>query len=197
MFRTLNLLFIFLFLNVYSQNTKDDYLKKNSFNLRNQNFSFPEKDFSIIGFGAYHGSSKTYDTELKLVESLQKNNSIEYYIPETNFSQAFFFQKYLDNGDEELLKELVLSFQTIVAQEGTIETFNFWKKLRHLNTKYSNKPIKVIGFDVINQYKFPIKHILLLSQDINHWKTHDELDKIISDNNIDLSLSNENLKSLY
>jgi len=46
------------------------------------------------------------------------------------------FQKYLENGDEKLLKDLVLAFQSIVNQEGTVETFNHWKNLRELNKKY-------------------------------------------------------------
>ena len=41
-------------------------------------------------------------------------------------------QKYLESGDEELLKELTYAFQTVVSQEGTIETFNHWKNVSKL-----------------------------------------------------------------
>ena len=115
-------------LTIFSQNKKD-YLKQNRFDIEKSDFQFPQTDFNIIGFGAYHGSAKTYDAELRLIKSLKNQNAIDYYIPETNFSQAFFFQQYLETGNEELLKELVLSFQTIVTQEGTIETFEHWKNL--------------------------------------------------------------------
>ncbi|EOR28448.1 hypothetical protein, partial [Elizabethkingia meningoseptica] len=82
----------------------------------------------------------------------------------------FFFQQYLENGNEELLRELVLAFQTIVTQEGTIETFEHWKKLKALNQTFTNNPIKVIGFDVINEYKFPIRHLLYLTESVQNWK---------------------------
>ena len=177
-------------LTIFSQNKKD-YLKQNRFDIEKSDFQFPQTDFNIIGFGAYHGSAKTYDAELRLIKSLKNQNAIDYYIPETNFSQAFFFQQYLETGNEELLKELVLSFQTIVTQEGTIETFEHWKNLRLLNQSYKSNSIKVIGFDVINEYKFPIKHILLLTENIQNWKSKDELYKMSTEKDFDFSIRNK------
>lgn len=179
----------------FSQNKKD-YLKKNRFDIENSDFKFPQTEFNIIGFGAYHGSAKTYEAELNLIKSLKKQNALDYYIPETNFSQAYFFQQYLETGNEELLKELVLSFQTIVSQEGTIETFEHWKNLRLLNQSYKNNPIKVIGFDIINEYQFPIKHILLLTENIQNWKAKDELKKISIEEDFDFSIRNKETTKL-
>ena len=76
----------------FSQNKKD-YLKKNRFDIENSDFKFPQTEFNIIGFGAYHKSAKTYEAELNLIKSLKKQNALDYYIPETNFSQAYFFQQ--------------------------------------------------------------------------------------------------------
>ncbi|RLZ06386.1 TraB/GumN family protein [Faecalibacter macacae] len=183
----LTILILTFSLTVFSQNKKD-YLKQNRFDIEKSDFKFPQTDFKIVGFGAYHGSAKTYDAELRLIQNLNKQNALDYYIPETNFSQAFFFQQYLETGNEELLKELVLAFQTIVSQEGTIETFEHWKNLRLLNQSYNSNPIKVIGFDVINEYKFPIKHILLLTENIQNWKSKDELNKISTEKDFDFSI---------
>lgn len=179
----------------FSQNKKD-YLKQNRFDIENPDFKFPQTDFNILGFGAYHGSAKTYEAELNLIKSLKKQNALDYYIPETNFSQAYFFQQYLETGNEELLKELVLSFQTIVSQEGTIETFEHWKNLRLLNQSYKSNPIKVIGLDVINEYQFPIKHILLLTENIQNWKAKDELKKILIEKDFDFSIQNKEITKL-
>ena len=180
---------------LYSQN-KSAYLRQNRYDLHKPEFVFPQNDFNIIGYGAYHGSAKTYDAEMLIIKSLKKQNALDYYISETNFSQAFYFQKFLETGDEELLKELVLAFQTIVGQEGTIETFEHWKKLRALNQLYPDNPITVIGFDVINEYKFSIKHLLHLVSDIQNWKLKDELIKISSSDNYDFSIENEETTQL-
>ena len=179
----------------FSQNKKN-YLKLNRFDLEKLDFNFPQTDFNIIGFGAYHGSAKTYETELHLIKNLKKQNALDYYIPETNFSQAFFFQQYLDSGNEELLKELTLAFQTIVSQEGTIETFEHWKNLRLLNQSFKNNPIKIIGFDIINEYKFPIKHILFLTENINDWTLNEELKNKLYDKDLDFSVRNKEITLL-
>lgn len=174
--------------------SKTEYLKKHRKDLTDTTFVFPQTDFNIIGFGAYHGSSKTYDAELLLIKSLKKQDALDYYIPETNFSQAYFFQHYLETGNEDLLKELVLAFQTIVTQEGTIETYQHWKNIRELNRLYPNKPIKVIGFDIINEYRFPIKHLLYLVKDISNWEQKEQLQELLNQNKTDFSIRNENLK---
>uniref|UniRef100_UPI00404B5389 hypothetical protein n=1 Tax=Flavobacterium sp. TaxID=239 RepID=UPI00404B5389 len=167
---------MFLSLNLISQ-TKSEYLKENRSDLTLENYSFPQSDFNIIGFGALHGSAKTYETELNLIKSLKKEDLLDYYLIEANYSQAFYFQEYLNTGDEKLLKELTFSFQTMVSQEGTIETFNHWKNLRKLNLQYPNKEIKVIGCDVINEYRFSIRHILSITKDDNSWKEREILKK--------------------
>ena len=173
---------------------KNGYLQNNRFNLNELDFKFPQNDFNIIGFGAYHGSSKTYDAEYALLNSLKSQNLLDYYIPETNYSQAFFFDQYLQNGDEELLRDLVLSYQNIVSQEGTIETFNHWKRIRKLNLDTQSKEIKVIGFDIMNEYKYPIKHILYLTESTSDWNQRNNLEQLIQNEDIDISPSNKEVK---
>ena len=176
------LLFLLLPLLSISQNKKK-YLKANRYDLTSLDFNFPEKEFKVVGFGAYHGSAKTYDAELNLIKSLIKQNNFKYYIPETNYSQAYFFDLFLKNGDTNLLKELVYGFETIVMQEGTIETYKHWKKLKKIN---DNLPIRnkitVVGLDIIHEYKFPIMHLLKLvdRSKTNNWNHLDKLYNIIS-----------------
>ncbi|MEQ8575478.1 MAG: hypothetical protein RIB63_15530, partial [Fulvivirga sp.] len=59
---TLILLFTILSLSGQGQ-SKLEYLKNNRFDLNKKNFTFPQEDFKILGFGAYHGSKKTEITE--------------------------------------------------------------------------------------------------------------------------------------
>ncbi|MFD1552925.1 hypothetical protein ACFR9R_12105 [Putridiphycobacter roseus] len=175
---------------------RTDYLSNNSIDLRKNSPVITETDFNIIGFGALHGSAKTYDAELSLLSSLVEKNDLDYYIIETNYSQAFYFQEYLNTGDEKLLKELTLSFQTMVAQEGTIETFNHWKNIRALNLKHPNQPIKVIGCDVVNEYRFPIKHILHLTKDDHTWKARQKLKELSNQKELDFSMWDKEINSI-
>ncbi|WP_282053372.1 hypothetical protein [Maribacter luteus] len=141
--------------------TKQEYLKENRFDLSSSDFNFPECDFNIIGFGAYHGSSKTENVELELLESLTKKESIKYYFPETDFSLGHYFNEYLKNGDTLLLKDLVTTYGNRVPQERTIEVYEKWKKLRQINEKLPNsKKLTVIGIDLQVNYKYASKHIL-------------------------------------
>lgn len=195
MIRLFFLFLLFITLPALSQNKKD-YLRQNRFDMEQSDFNFPETNFNILGFGAYHGSAKTYDAEFSLIQSLKKQNELDYYIPETNFSQAFFFQRYLDTGDEMLLKELVKAFQTIVNQEGTIETFAHWQKLLVLNQSYKENPIKIIGFDMINEYHFPIKHLVYLTENSSNWALREELKKTLSTKDTDFSIGNKDLSEL-
>lgn len=171
-----------------SAQSKIDYLKNNRFDMLSSGFQFPQENFKVIGFGALHGSSKTYKAELLLIKSFKSKGLIDYYIPETNFSQAFFFEKFLKTGDDELLKKLVLAFETIVSQEGSIDTYNHWKKLKKINDSLpKNKKIKVLGFDLINEYQFPIRHILDLTKNIKNWKAKENLKDLLTHNALNLS----------
>jgi len=191
----LTILCILLVQTIFGQN-KTDYLSKNTTDLRKDSPIITEIDFNIIGFGALHGSAKTYDAELSLISSLVEKKNLDYYIIETNYSQAYYFEEYLKTGDEKLLKELTLSFQTIVSQEGSIETFNHWKNIRALSLKYPDKQIRVIGCDVINDYDFPIKYILHLTKDNNSWKERETLKELSLQKELDFSISNKELSPI-
>ncbi|WP_445721157.1 hypothetical protein [Flavobacterium sp.] len=190
----LTLFLLFLTQLIFAQN-RIDYLTQNRVDLRVDKPNITETDFNIIGFGALHGSSKTYDAEFSLVSSLLEKNALDYYIIETNYSQAFYFQEYLNTGDEKLLKELTLSFQTMVSQEGTIETFNHWKNIRELNLKFPNK-FKIIGCDVVNEYRFPIKHILHLTKEIDSWDEREKLKKLNLQVELDFSIWNKEVNQI-
>ncbi|CAL2095931.1 conserved protein of unknown function [Tenacibaculum sp. 190524A02b] len=177
---------------VFAQN-KIEYLSKNRVDLRSEKPNVTETNFNIIGFGALHGSSKPYEAEIILVKSLLEKDMLDYYIIEANFSQAFFVQKYLETGDEKLLNKLTYAFQTMVSQEGTIQTYNHWKNIREILKKHPEKSIKVIGCDVVNEYEFPIKHILLLSKDDGNWTQRQVLEKAINQEGLNFTIWNEEL----
>lgn len=180
----MNKLFIFLLTFVLIQScapSKARYLEKNRLDLNSSDFEFPQKDFNIIGFGAYHGSSKTEDVEIELLKSLTQNNSIKYYLPETDFSIAHYFNEYLKNGDTILLRDLVTLYGIRVPQERTIEVYEKWKKLKKLNDQLPVKDkLNIVGIDIQVNYKYVSKHILeLINESENERKPIQEIRQMV------------------
>lgn len=164
----------------FAQTDKEAYLSENKFDLNKLN-KFPQKGMKIVGFGAYHGSAKTEDTEILILKSILKNESVKYYFPETDYSIAYYFNEYLKSGDEVLLEDLIKNYGTRVPQERAIEVFNKWKKLKEINDKLpSKKKIIVAGVDIVVTYKYSYKHLLKLAENgLGKWNKLDELKSMI------------------
>ena len=146
--------------------TKISYLEQNRFDLTSQDFDFPEKNFNIIGFGAYHGSAKTENVEIKLLNALTKNGTIKYYLPEVDYSTAYYYNEFLETGDTTLLKELIIYNGYHITQERTIEVYEKWKQIKHLNDRLpKTKKLKILGIEWIRNYKYVTKHIVELIKD--------------------------------
>lgn len=160
---TFYFLLVIIPLNLFAQKEKESYLAKNSFDLNKDTFVFPQDNFKIIGFGAYHGSSKTELVELDLLRSLTKQKAIKHYLPETDYSIAHYFNTFLKTGDTILLKDLVTLYGMRVPQERTIEVYEKWKELKVINDALApNDKLTVVGIDIQVNYKYVSKHILEL-----------------------------------
>ncbi|MEZ4804458.1 MAG: hypothetical protein R2852_02945 [Bacteroidia bacterium] len=105
----------------------------------------------VYGFGALHGSGKTEDVEVMLIQSLAEQHKLKYYFPETDYSTAAYFQKYIETGNEDLLYSLVKAYAERVPQEGSVEVYEKWKKLRPIFIKHQ---VQIIGVDKIANYQF-------------------------------------------
>jgi len=181
---------VFASLHLFSQEemeSKIQYLKANRQDL-NQDIIFPQSDFKVLGFGAVHGSSKTEEAEIKLLRSLLSNNTIEHYIMEADYSLADHFNIFLNTGDKVLLKDLVFQYGIGVPQEQSIETYNKWIELYDLNKELpNNKKIKVLGIDLIRNYKYSFKHILALIGEQEKYKSVNEMSTQLALDTIDYS----------
>ncbi|MGG5578326.1 hypothetical protein ACPDHL_13420 [Myroides sp. C15-4] len=165
-----NITYVLLVLSslTFAQN-KVEYLASNRFDLNQKDFEFPQSEFGIIGFGAYHGSEKTEEVEMDLLRSIVKTNKTPYYLPETDFSLAYFFNAFLKSGDTVLLKDLVTEYGERVPQERTIQVFDKWKALKQMNDELPiDKKINVVGIDFQVSYKYAAKHLLELIKAPHH-----------------------------
>lgn len=154
------ILFLLYSLSLAAQE-KGQYLVQNRFDLRSTDFSFPQQDFHIIGFGAYHGSAKTEEVELRLLGSLLEQGMIKYYLIESDYSLAHYFNEYLHTGDTLLLKELVTYYGLRVPQERTIAVYEKWKRLKVLQDRLPEADrLKVLGIDYMVSYRFASRHLI-------------------------------------
>lgn len=184
---------IFVLLIVFIQSafsqSKNEYLKNNRFDLLKSNFEFPQKNFKIIGFGAYHGSQETENAENILLQKLIQNKNIKYYLPETDFGIAYYFNQYLKSGDTILLKDLVKHYGYRVPQEKSIETYNKWKNIKKINDNQLVKDkIEVLGVDIIVTYKYTSKLLIELFQiEKGKYKSYDNLVEMVKIDTTDFS----------
>ena len=181
-------LFIVFMQLTFSQ-SKNDYLKNNRFDLLNSNFEFPQSNFKIIGFGAYHGSQETEKAENILLDQLIYKNSVKYYLPETDFGIAYYFNQFLKSGDTILLKDLVKHYGVRVPQEKSIETYNKWIGLKKINDNQTeNNKIQVVGIDIIVTYKYTSKLLIeLLKIEKGKYKSYDNLTEMMKIDTTDYS----------
>ncbi len=181
-------LFIALIQLAFAQ-SKTEYLKNNRFDLLNSNFEFPQSNFNIIGFGAYHGSQETENAENILLEKLIHDKKIKYYLPETDFGIAYYFNQYLKSGDTILLKDLVKHYGVRVPQEKTIETYNKWKNIKKINDNQLTKDqIEVVGIDLIVTYKYTLKLLIELFEiEKGKYESYDNLVAMVKIDTTDYS----------
>jgi hypothetical protein len=180
-------LFLFLYTITLFGQDKETYLLKNK-NILGFNFAFPESDAKIIGFGAYHGSAKTEDAELFLLQSVINQNGVDYYFAETDISIAYYFNEYLKSGDEVLLKDIIEHYGTRIPQERTVNVLEKWKRLKLINDKLpKNKKITVLGADIIATYKYTYRHLLSTIKKSSEWPLASELMTTVANDTTDFS----------
>lgn len=192
-----NFLVLFSSILAFSQN-KLSYLKKNSFDITDKKFTFPQSNFNIIGFGAYHGSEKTEDVEIEIIKSVLKKTSIKYYLPETDFSIAHYFNDFLVTGDTILLKDLIIQYGIRVPQERTIEVYNKWKDLKKINDNLPGRnKIKVLGIDLLVSNKYVSKHILeIVKNQNNQFPILSEINQMVKTDTTSYSTENTSFSSI-
>ncbi|RDY27108.1 hypothetical protein CHL78_010825 [Romboutsia weinsteinii] len=112
----------------------------------------------LILTGENHAIASNRPLNIKLVKYLKKEIDIKYYLMETQYSESYFFNKYLESGDESILDEC------FKATKGTFtyneDAYNFIKDLYEFNKTLSSKDrIKIIGIDIEHAPATTIKYL--------------------------------------
>lgn len=138
----------------------------------NQNFTFfpLQNSFEsndLILFGEAHGTMEAQKIDLQLIQHLNNKHNMKHHVVELDFSQAFFLNKFLQNGKDSLINFALQNWSVEVGQNNE-GYYQKWKKLYQYNLTLKNeKKIKVIGIDKVQDFSVTKKHIELLLAELN------------------------------
>lgn len=144
-----------------ARSKKDLFLTRQAVPFARAQLAFPDS-IRIWAFGALHGSAKTEQAELLLLEKLLEQRDTVWYFPETDFSTAHYFEAYLRTGDDRLLERIIREYGWRVPQERTVEVFEKWRRLRRL---VNGKRFRVVGIDPVCSPVFAMQYLLDSVQD--------------------------------
>ncbi|TNE54045.1 MAG: hypothetical protein EP338_09140 [Bacteroidetes bacterium] len=143
------------------------YLKKHvqRIDLEAPEFQFDDAFYQhqLYFFGFVHGSQKPQLIDLKLLQHLSRHG-VRYYAPEVDFSLAFFFNSYLESGDEQTLDYACHYYKYRVPQDASVQFRDKWKKLYAFNQGLpSDERIKVLGMDQHIDPELSLTHLAYIA----------------------------------
>ena len=148
---TLTLLF-FICQNAQAQSVA---LPKQEINLTAEQADFPifDKAFysnQLFLLGESHGYQKPQQVDLALLKHLNKCVGVRYYIAEVDPTKAYYLNKYLQNGQDSLLR---LVFGSWVAETMQWANQDFYRKIQAIRTYNlalpAQKRIRFVGIDAV------------------------------------------------
>lgn len=89
------------------------------------------KDKKIIFAGEYHAKQKDDEFRINLIKYLKEQIGLNYYLDELGYSNAYFLNKYLESGDESILKKVFTNVEN--TQSYNKDDYNFFKDLYKFN----------------------------------------------------------------
>jgi hypothetical protein len=132
-----------------------DYLNNNSETIPlDESFSFNQldkdiDDNSLVLVGEIHGFEEPQQFDYDLFTHLHAKHNVKYYYAELDFVQAAYLNKYLDNGDENLLQR-ALSKWAVVQGRNNIDYFDKYRKFHDYYSQLAaDNKFKFIGIDKI------------------------------------------------
>ncbi|WP_136666920.1 erythromycin esterase family protein [Flavobacterium sp. H122] len=168
---------------------------------QNENLTFRNLDEyiktnNLFLYGEFHGIKETTKIDFELIKYLNKKAGMKIHLAEIDFSQAYFLNEYLKNGDEKLI-DYVLKSWIIYHGHNNFDYKNKWIQIRKLNGINSeDSQIRVYGIDKVQNINVTKNHLKILLGRINlsidfpkeenlflEW-TKDKLPKLISTINL-------------
>lgn len=120
------------------------------------------KGKEIFLTGENHGVKANVDLRMKFVKYFKERTDFKYYLWELPYSTAYFLNKYLQTGDEDILRDVYSNLEGTDAYNQ--DDYKHWQDLYQYNKSLDKeRRITLIGIDIehqsINAVKF-INHCL-------------------------------------
>ena len=166
-FITIVLLFSGFHFAIAQTDQEYSYLVKNSYgvDLLKPEFQFEDEFYanSLFFFGFIHGSEKPQILDLELLKALNKHG-VKYYAPEVDYSLAYFFNQYLNTGNEKFLDFACKNYLSRVPQDASIQFKNKWKELYAYNQVVDvENQITIIGLDQEYSAEITLTHLAFIA----------------------------------
>jgi hypothetical protein len=181
---TLGLVF-FIMLCSFGLKTKEHFVGKkyvdywesnpNLYESVNQNESFDFKileenalENDLILFGEFHGTKETIKIDFQFIKYLNKKVGMKTHIAEIDFSQAYFLNEYLKDGNDSII-QYVLNSWLIKHGHNNKDYNDKWREIYELNKTIADTSlhIKVLGIDKIQDFKITQHHLSNLFKNLN------------------------------
>lgn len=105
------------------------------------------ENYEVYLTGEYHGMHLSYKMEEYMAKYFIENYGTKYIILETAVSEGELLNRYLETGDEKLLKTLMAAHTKTMGYNE--DKYNLYKFYYELNNKLSDsKKIRFIGIDI-------------------------------------------------
>ena len=106
--------------------------------------------YSIYLIGENHAIAKNFEIQLFFIKYLSQNQNVKYILWENGYCDAQLLNKYLESGDENILKNLMQNLKGTFACSKEMDAF--YKAVYDYNKALpQDKKLKFIGVDIQHQ----------------------------------------------
>ena len=141
--------------------------------------AFYQNDYFL--FGELHGSAEPQQIDLALLKLLHEKAGVRHYIAEVDHTKAWLLNRFLANGNTELLDQVFRSWKADTAQWANRQ---YYEKFRELYNWQQSLPadqrITVVGIDEPHDYSLVEEHIREISQQLVMPLGEQQLDTLYS-----------------
>lgn len=128
------------------------------------------EDKEVFLTGEVHGVQGNKELEMKFLKFFKELGNVEYYLCEMQYSDTYYLNKYLETGNEKILKKLYGAMSKD-AQGYNKDDYNYWKNVYAYNKTLSNEDkIRLVGIDIVHNEGTALEYLedIILEKGINN-----------------------------
>jgi len=120
-------------------------------------------EYDIFFTGENHGMLGNEKISIEMLKYLNQKEGVRYLICELQYSIVSKLNQYIQNGDEEMLKEAIEVVRNADPSYGGDDYYKFWQELYNYNKTLPNdKKIQAFGIDIDFQVNYTLNEMVNL-----------------------------------